>query len=970
MSKKFKDTDSQKKTIAKRIGIKSVLLHGDNQVTITTFGKGNAAEIAIKTDTQGSNLAQTYEPRNITARTIRTRDKKREIDLQGTAASELLNVVQTFSTENAGEDYLKLKGTLEKEFFGKEFTDNIRIQIIHNILDIQKILGLYINDIIYTINSQQDLPPDTPLEETDIVGLAMNDDKKVTERLQRIIPYMGFFGEVFNVPPRPKKNEQDKIKNQADIDEANKHNTAVLRILGEMRQITAHFKDSYLLFNKNDKLPRKFQKRNDKGNAVTRDDWAVVDQLFKKRIGDINEDFMNKSKMNLCILFDMLNATSYEDQQEIAQEYYAFSILKEGKNLGVNMKQLRKEMLIKYYPSIEDEIHDSYRSKIYTITDYLLFRELHESEELDNMVNTLRETSNEAEKEALYQDFAKAAWEKTQAILLPFYGQFDGTFTKSKFRTDLPDQQLIADIKLKEETELSLIKLLSFLCNFLSGKEINELLSAYIHKFENIQMFFNTLKKIGEKVQFTDRYGLFNEYGNNNAGNIAKQLRHIVSIGKMKPNFGKKKQEDKKKPDDKKKTELCGAKRPLYKAALKLLGAKDENISDEWLEANVLTGDQSKKKDVNPFRNFIAKQVIESDRFQYLVRYAKPKTVRALMNNPLIIRCVLSRVDNLRADHIHESQIDKYYKILPEYNESETRREEKINALTKYLTGFSFSNIESQRKFIINKLSDRNKAIEKLKALTRLYLMVAYVAIKGLVKANAMYYIAFATFDRDFEMFERKLKGDPMFQPKIECDDGKSRDNYFAIIEYFLDKDDKVHFEPDPNKSDAENKKALFKWIDTRAGKWHFTKKWNTLLRQNIAEAKNVQPTGALLSEVRRNAAHLNVLARLEKYVGEFRPPKMTSYFQLYHFVLQRLMCEPERSEGWNLGDLPDKAKQGMVNWDWLKIAYVSLAYNLPRYKNLTIEALFDPDSDSGKELTAKWKQKEEEKEKRRKNNN
>jgi hypothetical protein len=39
----------------------------------------------------------------------------------------------------------------------------------------------------------------------------------------------------------------------------------------------------------------------------------------------------------------------------------------------------------------------------------------------------------------------------------------------------------------------------------------------------------------------------------------------------------------------------------------------------------VLTGDNNKKKDCNPFRNFIAKQVIKSIRFQYLVRYVQPK---------------------------------------------------------------------------------------------------------------------------------------------------------------------------------------------------------------------------------------------------------------------------------------------------------------------------------------------------------
>ncbi|MDR1925585.1 MAG: type VI-D CRISPR-associated RNA-guided ribonuclease Cas13d [Planctomycetaceae bacterium] len=780
------------KTAAKRIGIKSVLLHGDDQVTITTFGKGNAAEIAITTDSQGTNLAQTYEPRNITAKAINSHGEKRGIECIGTVAGNPLEVLLNIPTENVGEDYLRLKGTLEKEFFGKEFpNDNVRIQIIHNILDIQKLLGIYVNDIIYTINNLQELPPDTPPEETDIVGLAMNDNKKVKERLKRIMPYVSFFGEAFYVP---KKDRNGKIS-PAEIETADKHNIAVLRVLGTMRQATAHFKDLCLPFSKNDKLPKKFQKQDDdKTHKITQDNWSVVDQLYKKRIDNINDDFMNKSKMNLCILFDLLNATDDEEKSDIAEEYYRFSILKEGKNLGVNMKLLREVMLKKYYPSVKDEMHDSYRSKIYAITDYLLFRECSTKDEKGRIVlkqemdwdAKLRETQDDDEKETLYNDFACTAWEKVKSRLEPFYKKFNGTFPA--FDSEAPDLRFIDNTKLKTETELSLVKLLSFLCNFWEGKEINELLSAYIHKFENIQTFIDTLKKLNkkEKVQFSDRYGLFNEYGNNNPGNIAKQLRHIVSIGKMKP-------------------DLKEAKCPLYKAAIEMLGAQDKYVSDEWLEANVLTGDNLKKKSINPFRNFIAKQVIESRRFQYLVRYTKPKTVRALMKNPHIVHYVLQRISNIKDVHVTESQIDKYYKNLPEYDKSETRLDAKIDALTKYLTDFSFTNIEDQRKFIVNKLEDRNKAIEKLKALTGLYLTVAYIAVKNLVKTNARYYIAFACFDRDLAMFKQKLN-----IPKDGWKFG-TYDNYFALTEYFLDKDDSVRYIPDPNKSDEENKKALFK---------------------------------------------------------------------------------------------------------------------------------------------------------------
>jgi hypothetical protein len=48
---------------------------------------------------------------------------------------------------------------------------------------------------------------------------------------------------------------------------------------------------------------------------------------------------------------------------------------------------------------------------------------------------------------------------------------------------------------------------------------------------------------------------------------------------------------------------------------------------------------------------------------------------------------------------------------------------------------------------------------------------------------------------------------------------------------------------------------------------------------------------------------------------------------------------------------------------------FVSLAYNLPRYKNLTIEALFDEDSESGKKLVEERKQEEDKKKNNKQNN-
>jgi hypothetical protein len=168
-------------------------------------------------------------------------------------------------------------------------------------------------------------------------------------------------------------------------------------------------------------------------------------------------------------------------------------------------------------------------------------------------------------------------------------------------------------------------------------------------------------------------------------------------------------------------------------------------------------------------------------------------------------------------------------------------------------------------------------------------------------------------------------------------------------------------------KKDTFLSELRFKFIDDRNGKWHFTKKWNTILRNNIAEAKEISETGYLLKAVRNNAEHLNVLTNLPKYVDEFRKgirEPMTSYFELYHFVLQKMLCE-------ELGEVMNDYAQRLNEYhtpcdDLIKLAFVSLGYNLPRYKNLTIEPLFDPDSESGKELTANRNAKEEAKKAKR----
>jgi hypothetical protein len=79
------------------------------------------------------------------------------------------------------------------------------------------------------------------------------------------------------------------------------------------------------------------------------------------------------------------------------------------------MTYLREVMLDEYLkPVKENQKFDSFRSKIYHVIDNILYRQLHDTEELNGMVAQLRETQDTEAKKALYQSFAKTAWEQTQ----------------------------------------------------------------------------------------------------------------------------------------------------------------------------------------------------------------------------------------------------------------------------------------------------------------------------------------------------------------------------------------------------------------------------------------------------------------------------------------------------------------------------------------------------------------------------
>lgn len=930
--------EHSKKTAAKRVGIKSVIAHDGGKLAVTTFGKKSAAKLAYR---DGDQTPFDEEKKselggfNITGVGDAV-DAERGIPGEGLVEASVANPVNDLIDESRkeyGQDYLMLKDQLEKVFFGQTFpSDNLRIQIIYNILDMQKAFGLYVNDVLYAVNNLQNtgrLLTDDDWT-SDVIGLALGKGRG-KEIIESMSDALGFFGSAFKpIPKKPGDKTSGKYAGGKlkERDAAIAEDVAVLRVLCGLRQISAHFRSE----KKGESLWA-----SDLGvEKYFKNEMSVVDANYKARAKKIDDNFMATSRANLVLLFRILNAETKEEKEKIAVDYYKFAIRKEGKNLGVNLKKARERLLDKRYPDAKNKQFDSYRGKLYTLTDFIIYRMATEDGAfLEESVQKLRSTPSEEEKEKVYDVLAETIWNATKDDVKKVFDIRQQDIKNAAAQS--LDGVNLGSVTVEKEKEFPVVKLLAFLCNFLDGKEINELLSTFVNRLENVQALIDLAKNLGEKVNFSKNYAVFNDCGSGAAGRIAERLRLLASIGKMDAGLD--------------------SLKPLFiRFAIQILGGariSDEDV-DAYIKENILVRkDDPEKKRSNTFRNFITNNVIKSRRFVYLVRYTKADAVRAVMKNGKIVRYVLARIP--------ETQVDSYYKSVVDSSDAGNGKpiKEKIKALAEKLGEFSFDLIAENRDGIIDnaKLDEekKNVEIERLKAVTGLYLTVAFIAIKNLVKANARYYIAYSAFERDSELLKEKLGEEEFYKLCIEFKNKKGETGYnnaFALLKYYIDRDEDIwRKEEASHRGRDENGKLDY---DPDPRRKHYPKRrWLNILKDNLAEMERIDPTGMLAAQMRNDAMHLNAMFKIAKFVGEFRKGsshEMRSYFELFHFLEQKTLLDSKEDFVQGMRESYGGRIRVEPCVDLIKYLYITLGYSLPRYKTMTVSGLFDPDSEDAKE--------------------
>lgn len=867
----------KKKSSVKAAGMKSILV-SENKMYITSFGKGNSAVLEYEVDNNDYNKTQlsSKDNSNIELGNVN------EVNITFSSKHGFESGVEINTsnpTHRSGEsspvrwDMLGLKSELEKRFFGKTFDDNIHIQLIYNILDIEKILAVYVTNIVYALNNMLGEGDESNYDFmgylstfntykvfTNPNGSTLSDDKKenIRKSLSKFnallkTKRLGYFG-----------LEEPKTKDTRVLEAYKKRVYHMLAIVGQIRQCVFHDLSEHSEYDLYSFI--------DNSKKVYRECRETLDYLVDERFDSINKGFIQGNKVNISLLIDMMKGYEADD---IIRLYYDFIVLKSQKNLGFSIKKLREKILDEYGFRFKDKQYDSVRSKMYKLMDFLLFCNYYRNDIAagESLVRKLRFSMTDDEKEGIYADEAAKLWGKFRNDFENIADHMNGDVIKELGKADMDFDEKILDSEKKNASDLLYFsKMIYMLTYFLDGKEINDLLTTLISKFDNIKEFLKIMKSsaVDVECELTAGYKLFND-----SQRITNELFIVKNIASMR------------KP-------AASAKLTMFRDALTILGI-DDNITDDRISEILKL--KEKGKGIHGLRNFITNNVIESSRFVYLIKYANAQKIREVAKNEKVVMFVLGGIP--------DTQIERYYKSCVEFPDMNSSLEAKRSELARMIKNIrfdDFKNVKQQAK------GRENVAKERAKAVIGLYLTVMYLLVKNLVNVNARYVIAIHCLERDFGLYKEII-------PELAS---KNLKNDYRILS-----------------------QTLCELCDDRDESPNLFLKKNKRLRKCVEVDIN-NADSSMTRKYRNCIAHLTVVRELKEYIGDIRT--VDSYFSIYHYVMQRCITkrgdDTKQEEKIKYED--DLLKNHGYTKDFVKALNSPFGYNIPRFKNLSIEQLFD----------------------------
>lgn len=887
------------KSKIKASGFKSAFIVGDRVIT-TSFGKGSSAilekevadDVVREINTNDSNYTlEITSGKKYAQKKYSIKGKWLKKDVTGDDPREY-SIMRDDNGERIGMDVIRIKDKIEEEIFGRAFPeDNIHIQLAYNILDIKKMLAVYVNNIVYSLNNLAHRSNRIPSE--DMLGNILasitidefngKHDKrsgKTKAFITELLKYKKYLPEAFSAEVSESKKGANVRKWQSDDDIY-----TLLRILSDVRQSCVHGYN--FIFNYDDK---------DCDAEHLAEKRTYLNNRYEEKIKRVNGNFFKFNAVDLFILFKLYYADTCEDKSELARLYYDFVVVQKSKNLGFSIKEIRELIIEKHLGRLKEKGYDSVRGRLYRLIDFILYRYYtapKNSVAAENFVNRLRASLSDEEHSGLYNEQCDSAFrvlnKKFSSLASYVNSQKIGGYVEKakKYKPEIDTSKLN---RINAEASY-FVKILYVLTLFLDGKEINELISTLISKFDNIASFVSVLEECGIPCEFENDYKLFAS-----SSSISEELRTLKSFARMKIEISE--------PSD------------MYNDAVCILGLKDKNgrlileysdelnaYLDDYVKDKLRVSPKQKdasavaeKKDTN-LRNFLINNVITSRRFWYVIRYINPRSARRIMNNGEIVRFVLERLP--------DEQIRRNYISVSGLSADETDKAEQIKFLCEKITGMNINYFEN----VPQRDKKENVIKERCKAVIGLYLTVLYLFTKNLVKVNSRYTIACCCLERDSKLhglIEYNKNGDPDYEKFCE-----------KLIEKALD-------EKWINKRYRGYFKAAEKNKEAGSDRKHYNKQLHKSFRNAIV--------------------HLNAVMDADKYIDGIK--NIDSYFMIYHYIMQRYLSNG-KPQGW-LGNSPaekqlETAKQCRTySKNVVKGLCLPFGYNLSRFKNLTVMEVFN----------------------------
>lgn len=854
---------AQKKTSSKRIGLKSIFQTG-KKAYLAGFGKNNKNVIEKK-----------YFENSITNETeIPAFDAR--LDENSNFILEKNNLLSNYANpvlQTKKKDFLK--ENLEKFYFGGVSNGNIPIQIAFYVRSIEKLFALYINDIIYAIDnlnlnrrSVLNFPikdfgndvlgndinvkiPYALIKENINKGIQMNSkpeeksrfykSKRIDGLLNNMNCYEGLFENLFS---------------KVSVDSGLFGKDAKLNQIYKTMQVIAYIRNN--LIHGENNIFKQVSNNNVKTTAY---------EIYKNAQSVFLESFKANSKTNVFVLNKIYGA-------DVSADYFDFAYTKDYKNIGISIKKIREQLFeirnTKEVFGIEE--FSKIKSKLNTLYDFSLQKFLKEN---DDYLNACVSAQREAMEEYKEENYSKMAHDMNAKLAKEFKTIDEICLAFESFKKD--NEEAIKKIKFDIDSttfsqNTTIASFVYVMCRFLNEKEINEFVTGLINNLTNIQSLIETLKQIEptsrELAYFSQTFEAFNDIDE-----LVVELQTILTVSKQR------------------KIEIKKAKKDKY-------GKREvTDCSYDYLnEAYILLSDDSlsfdQVKENKDLCNFLKNNIINSNKFGYILRYNNLKNCKLLFQNKEFVKYIIS-------SQVSKTQLERHFAIAKILGVSV----DDVDELCDSLKDISLKEIVSK--------NNSPEYGEFLKSLIQLFMTIIYLATKSMVRINSLYCIAWLSYEQDMFYY--------MKNPQKVI----SRFNIAQVGQ--AQNEEKIPYK------NTLTEKALFEGRNYGVHNERFV----TYLREHficLTDEKDV------FEKVRNNVMHLSVIDKFLSLLGKYNS-KNSSYFSLYNFVLQSLVCDVVEELSYCKKNFLSK---GNYSKDVIQVLNMPFAYNLARYKALTNEKIFD----------------------------